>query len=220
MINFSSLKNKTFYIVGLSVSGKSVLQAMIIQNINCYAWDDDVAIRDSIKNPDINFQDPLNVEWEKIDYLVLSPGIVGYGNKAHISAKLAQANNVKIICDIELLYMSCSTANFIGVTGTNGKSTTSVLLHHLIKQSKDAFLGGNIGIPVANLDNYTNKNQHYILELSSYQLEYCSALKVDTAVLLNLSHDHIERHGNFENYINIKKRYLLNLVNHRILLLG
>ena len=207
MINLSKIKEKAFYVVGLSVSGEHIAQAMSEQNTTFFAWDDQEKVRQKLLHFQNKFVPPNKVNWENIDYLLLSPGI----SNDHIAAIAAKSYNVPIICDIDLLVINNITANFIGITGTNGKSTTSALIHHLLSRQKiSSEIGGNIGIPVAKLNNLSSKNQHYVLELSSYQLERSVNLSTDIAVLLNLSTDHLDRHMTFTNYIDAKS----NIFNH------
>ncbi len=205
MINLGNFRNKVFYIVGLSLSGESIVKAMLQQQISCTVWDDNSKIRNDLANLDVVFTQPEDIDWNGIDYLLLSPGIPDYGDNTHRSAVLAKLNNVPIIADVDLLFCCDASAYFIGITGTNGKSTTTALTHYLLqKQSVITQLGGNIGIPIAELQSLPD-DFGYILELSSYQLERCPHLNLNIAVLLNLSVDHLDRHITFDNYSKAKQ---------------
>ena len=139
----------------------------------------------------------LNKSLNLADYIVLSPGISLIKNK-----KLRKFKK-KIITDIDLLYLYKKNFKSIVVTGTNGKSTTCKLIEHLLKKNKlKCFLGGNIGTPVLNLEN--TKNSFIIIEASSFQLSHSKFIKPDFAFFLNLTNDHLDWHGNMNNYFNSK----------------
>ena len=126
--------------------------------------------------------------------------------KPHPVVSLALKHNIPITSDIELLFESNRDAFYIGVTGTNGKSTTTALIHHILAASgKKSNLGGNIGTPVLDLPQSDN-DTIYTLELSSYQLDLLQKYTFNIAILLNITHDHISRHGTYQNYINAKKK--------------
>ncbi|WP_164503784.1 UDP-N-acetylmuramoyl-L-alanine--D-glutamate ligase [Rickettsiales endosymbiont of Stachyamoeba lipophora] len=145
------------------------------------------------------------VSWQEIDYVLVSPGIPTLFPKPHRATELAVNNNIPIISDLELLFAFASNAQFIGITGTNGKSTTTSLIYHILKENGlKVALGGNIGIPVLELPINNSSDFIYVLELSSYQLELLKEYHLNLAILLNITKDHIERHGNMENYIQAK----------------
>lgn len=145
-----------------------------------------------------NFTPVIN--WDEIKYLIQSPGIA----ISHPVAQQALQHKVRILTDINILQKCNPNAHYIGITGTNGKSTTTALIGHILKEANiKVAVGGNIGIPVLDLPV---DQDWYVLELSSYQLELSENLNLDTAVWLNISPDHLERHGNIENYLHAKKR--------------
>lgn len=149
------------------------------------------------------------INWQKIECVVQSPGIA----PSHAISELAISYNIPICTDIDLLQKRSPDANYIGITGTNGKSTTTALIGHILEKSgfKTA-IGGNIGIPALDLPNLVN-GEWYVLELSSYQLELSQNIQLDTAVWLNISEDHIERHKTLENYVKAKQRIFSNAKN-------
>ena len=135
------------------------------------------------------------------DYIILSPGIDI--NRCKLS-KYLKKNNSKIITELDIFYLSYPKIKKITITGTNGKSTTSKLLQEVLKKhKKDVRLTGNIGTPML-LEEGLRNNTIFIVEASSYQLEYSKYYKSEYSLILNISPDHIERHGNFKNYIKAK----------------
>lgn len=149
-----------------------------------------------------HIQDP---EWQSLDYIVLSPGVPLHFPKPHDIVKLAQRYNIPITSDIELFYNANQEAKYIAITGTNGKSTTTALIGHILGESYG--VGGNIGLPVLDLP----QKKGYVLELSSYQLDLLCDFHANIAILLNITPDHIDRHGSLENYIEAKKRIWRNM---------
>lgn len=143
-----------------------------------------------------------NIHWEEIIGVIQSPGI----SPLHPVSLTAQKNNIPIYTDIDLLQKRNPQAKYIGITGTNGKSTTTALIGHILKEAGlKVGVGGNIGIPALALESLDEKGW-YVLELSSYQLELSHILFLDIAVWTNISPDHLERHKTIENYIKAKER--------------
>lgn len=142
---------------------------------------------------------------KKFDYIVLSPGI--NIKKCGLKTFLKRNNN-KIITDLDIFYFKNINNLKITITGTNGKSTTAKLLHEVLKNHKrDVRLIGNIGKPVL-LEKRITKNTEFVIEASSYQLAYSKYFRSDHAMILNISPDHIERHGNISNYVNAKLKLI------------
>lgn len=141
-----------------------------------------------------------NIDWSEIEVMFKSPGI----NWSTPIVKAAQAAGVVIKGDVDLLYRRNPNAQFIGVTGTNGKSTTTSLIGHILKKSGfDVAVGGNIGDAVMNLPEGKDV---YVIEMSSYQLELTQEIIFNKALILNLTPDHLDRHGDMENYMWVKSR--------------
>lgn len=205
--NIFTLKN--FVIIGLSVTGESVYNFLKSISKNTICYDDNISKQKQfmINHPEAVICNINDIIWSKIDFIVISPGI----HKNHYIYTIAKLHNISIISDIDLLYTYSSNSYFIGITGTNGKSTTTSLIAHIIKSNNIDFeFGGNIGTPALNLP--INK-PGYILELSSFQLELTNELRTNISILLNITKDHLDYHLSMENYINAKKRLLSNLTN-------
>jgi len=203
-------KNKRFGVFGLGLSGLATMKYLASHKAEFIAADDQLnAILNISSNyPELaaNLKELTDDSWQKIDYLILSPGIALTHPNPHPVVELARKVNAKIICDIELLYLDNPNAFFIGITGTNGKSTTTALITHILKHNGvNAILGGNIGVPVLDL-KAIDKNTVFVIEASSFQLDLLDKTKFNIALLLNISPDHLDRHGNMENYTKSKYR--------------
>jgi UDP-N-acetylmuramoylalanine--D-glutamate ligase len=193
-------KNKRFFVFGLGKSGLATCRRLVEIGAKVYAWDD--AGQPEISNVDlINYRE---INWQEIDYLVLSPGIPFLENP-HKIVELARGS-CKIIGDVEILYALNPQAKFIAITGTNGKSTTTALIHHiLISAGLRVEMGGNIGVPVLELPDL-DADGIYVLELSSYQLDLLERAEFDISILLNITPDHLDRYSNFTAYCASKER--------------
>jgi UDP-N-acetylmuramoylalanine--D-glutamate ligase len=196
-------KNKKFGVFGLGLSGLATMKYLKDRKADFIAYDDKIH---QIQGFDKYLTDLTDPRWSKLDYLILSPGIPLYFPKPHQVVELARSNNAKIICDIELLYLDNPNAYFIGITGTNGKSTTTALITHILNYNgKKAIAAGNIGTPVLSIDNRSN-DLIFVIEASSFQLDLLDQTKFNIALLLNITPDHLDRHGNMENYAKSKYR--------------
>ena len=144
-------------------------------------------------------------EWSELKALVLSPGVPLTHPKPHPVVELANKHNVPIIGEVELLFRAQPQAIYVGITGTNGKSTTTTLIGHILKESGvTCEVGGNLGTPALALAPL-GKGGVYVLEMSSYQLDLMKSVRFNVAVLLNITPDHIDRHGDMAGYIAAKK---------------
>jgi UDP-N-acetylmuramoylalanine--D-glutamate ligase len=201
--NFVKKLNKPVAVFGLARSGLSTIKAL--QGTKIYAWDDNEKARAEAQRLGTDTQ-PLTAEILKTcAFLVLAPGVPFKFPEPHPVVKAAQSAGTEIICDIELFSRIYDNIRTIGVTGTNGKSTTAALIHHiLISPGRPAILAGNIGSPV--LDHAVTNKPFVVLELSSYQLDLCPTFAPEISVLMNITPDHIERHGTLENYAAAKKK--------------
>lgn len=216
MLSLAPLKLMSYYVVGLGVSGKSTVSALVNAGARVFAYNDGFQKAPDFLDESVRYAKPHEVPWSELDALVLSPGIPHLYPFPHSAATLAREYDVPIICDVDLL-ADCYPENvYIGVTGTNGKSTTTSLLHHLLPSAKCA---GNNGVPVCDLGDIV-ENDVIILELSSYQLERTPHLECDIAVFLNISPDHIDRHGSMEGYIEAKSSILLPKGVAQIIVIG
>lgn len=203
MIIPAQYHQKTVAVIGLGKAGNATANALKQAGANVLLWDDG--------NTQHNSQDTLeSFPWETIAALFLSPGIPLTHPTPHPAVPLAQKAAIPIICDIEALYQTQHQAAYIAITGTNGKSTTTTLIGHILQsQNIPCEIGGNLGVPALELQPLDHKGV-YVLELSSYQLDLCHALTPTISVLLNITPDHLERHGGIEGYIAAKKRIFHN----------
>lgn len=212
MVKLAQSEGKTYAVFGLGKAGMSTLHALLKSQANVFAWDDGEAGRNNAKNlqGDLTITRPEEFPWDNIEALLLSPGVPFTHPEPNPIVKLAQKENCPIYCDIELLYRGYPQANYIGITGTNGKSTTTSLVGHVLKEAGiQTEIGGNLGIPVLDLKGL-DEDGTYVLEMSSYQLDLIEELHFSTTILLNFSPDHLDRHGGMAGYIKAKKRIFKN----------
>mgnify|MGYP001355973682 CR=1 FL=1 len=195
---------KNFLIYGFGKSGYASYKFLHRKN-DCKIIDDNKKnIPLKYKHKSINHK---QLKKNNFDYIVLSPGI--NINLCKLSRYLKK-NSYKIITELDIFYLSYPHIKKITITGTNGKSTTSKLLCDVLKEHrKDVRLTGNIGSPTLLEKNLSN-NTLFVIEASSYQLEYSKFFKSEYSLILNLSPDHIERHGNYKNYVNAKFKLIKN----------
>ena len=195
---------KNFLIYGFGKSGYASYKFLCKKN-NCKIIDDNKKnIPSKYKREIINYS---QLKKNNFDYIVLSPGIDII--KCKLSTYLKK-NSTKVITELDIFYLSYPNIKKITITGTNGKSTTSKLLYDVLKEhGKDVRLTGNIGNPILLETNFKNSTL-FIIEASSYQLEYSKFFKSEYSLILNLSPDHLERHGNFKNYIKAKFKLIQN----------
>ena len=153
-----------------------------------------------------------SIDWSKVAALILTPGVPLTHPEPHWSAKLAQDAGVEVIGDIELFCRErrrhAPDAPFVAITGTNGKSTTTALIAHLLRHAgRDVQMGGNIGVPVLQLEPPAPE-RHYVIECSSYQIDLAPSIDPTVGIMLNVTPDHIDRHGTIEHYAAVKSRIL------------
>lgn len=197
------LANKTIGVVGLARTGRSAARAALDAGARVWAWDDNEPARAALarEQPEIPLSDSLQ---PGTDFLLWSPGVPSTFPKPHPLAVAARRAGLKLVCDVELMAVACAESRFVGITGTNGKSTTTALLTHVLRAAGERVeAGGNIGIPVLGLPRL-GPDGIYVLELSSYQLELLDRAAFDVGVLLNITPDHLYRHGGMEGYIAAK----------------
>jgi len=194
-------------VFGLGVSGLSVVRGLVAGGASVVAWDDRQEQRDMAKSIGADIQNIAESMGADFDFLVLSPGVPLTHPTPHAVVQRAQENNVEIIGDVELFHRAMPSLKTIGITGTNGKSTTTALMAHVLcAAGMNAQAAGNIGTPVLDLD--ANKIDVLVLELSSYQLDLCPTYRPDLAILLNITPDHLDRHGDLAGYTKAKARIL------------
>ena len=210
MIAVPGFSNRKVAVFGLGKSGLSSLRALKAGGAMAFGWDDGQARRDEAAAEGFIMSDPAGWNWSEIAALVLSPGVPLTHPEPHAVVKAAKAAGVEVIGDIELLQRAINAsgarAKLVAITGTNGKSTTTALIGHMVRRcGGNAQIGGNIGKPALDLDAPA-PSTIYVIEVSSYQIDLAPSLKPDVAVLLNISPDHIDRHGTVENYAGVKAR--------------
>ncbi|WP_158929835.1 UDP-N-acetylmuramoyl-L-alanine--D-glutamate ligase [Acidisphaera sp. S103] len=198
---------KRYAVVGLGKNGLPAALGLRAMGAEVVAWDDNPASR-AVPDAGIEVRDPTSGPFD-FDALVLSPGIPHRLPKPHPAAVRAIEAGVPILSDVELLYQavraSGSRARFVGITGTNGKSTTTALLAHIIEQAgTPVAAGANLGPAALSLPLLPHDGV-YVLEMSSYMLERLASIRFDVAVMLNLSADHIDRHGDMAGYALAKR---------------
>ena len=201
MLKSYNFKGKSFAVYGLGLTGKSVVNFLKKNKVNkIFVWDD-YLFKHNFKLKK-NFKTKLN----DVNYIILSPGI--NINKSKFK-KLLLKNKKKIITDLDLFFLKNNVKKSIVITGTNGKSTTCSLIHHILKINKiKNKLAGNIGKPILKLK--FNENFVYVIEASSFQLEYSKFVKPYCAAILNISQDHLDWHGTKKNYIMSKIKIFNN----------
>jgi UDP-N-acetylmuramoylalanine--D-glutamate ligase len=220
MIVPTHLKDKKVAVLGLGRSGRSVAQSLLKAGAHVFAWDDQEGAREVAQKEGIPLINLLFLEWEDIDHLILSPGIPHHYPAPHPVVAQAQIAGLRPLSDIEILCQSQPRARYIGITGTNGKSTTTTLIGHILKESGALVeVGGNLGIPVMEL-NPLKEEGTYVLEVSSYQLEISPSLHFNVSILLNITPDHLERHGGMDGYIAAKRLIYRNATSQDILVMS
>jgi len=206
MIDVTAFRNESVAVLGLARSGLAAAEALKRGGAEVLAWDDAPAKREAAAARGIALADLASADLTGVKALVLSPGIPSTFPAPHKIAARARSAGIDIIGDIELLALSCRAARYAGITGTNGKSTTTALLGHILTAAgMRVAVGGNLGIPALLLDTL-GSDGIYVLEMSSYQLELTKSLVFDVAVLLNITPDHLDRHGGMDGYVAAKER--------------
>jgi UDP-N-acetylmuramoylalanine--D-glutamate ligase len=205
MIAAECFDNRKVAVFGLGRSGISACRSLAAGGAEILAWDDDTERRAAADDEGFGLVNLQVADWSEIEALVLSPGVPLTHPAPHPLVKLAREHGVEVIGDIELFARSHPCGRVIAVTGTNGKSTTTALIGDVLSGTGfETMIGGNIGTPALSLDRM-NGSAVYVLELSSYQIELAPSLVPDVAVLLNLSPDHLDRHGDMARYTAIKQ---------------
>ncbi len=215
MIVAKAWRGKRFAVLGLARSGAATVQALVAGGASVVAWDSDEtkreALAESIQDLSVTLDDvdlrfdPLD-DLAAFDALVVSPGVP---LNTHPLAAAARAAGVPVIGDIELFAQARGDLpphKVVGITGTNGKSTTTALVHHILRTAGvPTLMGGNIGLPILGQDPLPEGGV-YVLELSSYQIDLTQTLDCDVAVLLNITPDHLDRYDGFAGYAASKAR--------------
>jgi UDP-N-acetylmuramoylalanine--D-glutamate ligase len=214
MIEAHSFAGKTVAVFGMGLSGVAAGRSLLAGGANIIAWDDSERGREAARAAGLPVRDLRDGDWSRISALVLAPGVPLTHPEPHWTVKLAQAHGAETIGDTEIFVRerraSGKAAKIIGITGTNGKSTTTALTHHLlVSAGLDAVLGGNIGKAVLDLPPFAD-GRHYVIEFSSFQIDLTPSIDPDAAILLNITPDHLDRHGTLANYATVKEAIFRN----------
>ncbi|MDP5307673.1 UDP-N-acetylmuramoyl-L-alanine--D-glutamate ligase [Paracoccus spongiarum] len=216
MIPVQGVENQVVAVLGLGRSGRTAAAALAAGGAQVIAWDDGTDTRAAAEAEGLRIVDLTRDEgWQGVTALITSPGIAHLYPRPHPVIARAYALGVPVDNDIGLFFRSYATAGWdafdrpprvIAVTGSNGKSTTTALIHHILAEAgRPTQMGGNIGTGVLSLDPATD-GEVVVLELSSYQTDLARALTPDVAVLTNISPDHLDRHAGLGGYFAAKRR--------------
>lgn len=214
MITARAFAQKSYAVLGLARSGMAAAEALLESGAHVTAWDRQEEPRDALAAKysagRVTIADLMEIDLAGFDALVLSPGVP---LNTHPIADKARAVGVPIIGDIELFAQARAELpdhRVIGITGTNGKSTTTALVHHLLEQAGvPARMGGNIGLPILGQDPLEPNDIAvgvYVLELSSYQIDLTFSLACEASTLINVTPDHLDRYDGFADYAASKAR--------------
>lgn len=206
MITSGTWRGKRFAVLGLARSGAATVAALVASGAEVVAWDSDAERAAGFAGPQVTIADLEQISLDGFDALVVSPGVP---INRHPVAARARAAAIPIIGDIELFAQARSELpahQVVGITGTNGKSTTTALVYHILQTAGvQSLMGGNIGLPILG-QTALGQGGVYVLELSSYQIDLTFGLDCDVAVLLNITPDHLDRYGSFDAYAAAKAR--------------
>ncbi|MBD9387540.1 UDP-N-acetylmuramoyl-L-alanine--D-glutamate ligase [Agrobacterium sp. AGB01] len=210
MIPVTVFKGRKAALFGLGGSGLATAKALVAGGADVVAYDDNPDSTAKAAAEGITVADLRTVHWPSLAAFVLAPGVPLTHPKPHWTVELARAAGVEIIGDVELFVRERRAHSpdcpFIAITGTNGKSTTTALIAHILRASgRDTQLGGNIGTAVLTLDP-PKAERYYVVECSSYQIDLTPTLNPTAGLLLNLTPDHLDRHGTMQHYGEVKER--------------
>jgi len=210
MIPVTTFAGETVAVFGLGGSGLASCRALMAGGAQVLAWDDNAAGVAAAEAAGIPTLDLRRADWPGLAALVLAPGVPLTHPKPHWTVELAAEHDVEIIGDVELFCRErravAPDVPFIAITGTNGKSTTTALTAHLLRTAGlDVQMGGNIGTAVLSLEP-PREGRAYVVECSSYQIDLAPSLDPTVGILLNVTEDHLDRHGTIEHYAEVKER--------------
>ena len=210
MIPVTTFAGKKVAVFGLGGSGLVGASALLAGGADVVGYDDNAQSVAKAAAAGIPTADLHAIDWSKVAALVLAPGVPLTHPSPHWSADLAHKANVEVIGDIELFCREraklAPDAPFVAITGTNGKSTTTALIAHLAASAgKDVQMGGNIGTAILSLSP-PRADRVYVIECSSYQIDLAPSLDPSVGILINLSEDHLDRHGTMAHYAAVKER--------------
>jgi UDP-N-acetylmuramoylalanine--D-glutamate ligase len=205
MVVLESYRGRRVAVLGLAKSGLAAARSLLAGGAEVQAWDDNPKAREAVVS-EFALVNLAEIDWRDVAALVLSPGIPHSYPEPHPAVVRAREAGVEILGDLELLGRAQPDARYIGITGTNGKSTTTALIGHILAEAGARVeVGGNLGTPALSLAPL-GRGGTYVLEASSFQLELIPTLAFDIALLLNVTPDHLDRHGSMEAYVTAKRR--------------
>ncbi len=208
MIKLSNVSDQTFLILGFGTSGRATAAALQESGSDVLVWDDKESTRKQAQEAGYEFGNPDTLDFSKLKALVTGPGVPLTHPQPHPVIAKARAAGTPILSDLDLLFTAQPKATYVGITGTNGKSTTTALITYILeKAGRKVQMGGNIGNAALSLEPL-DKNGIYVLELSSYQLDLIQSNPLQIAVWLNITPDHLDRHGDMAGYIKAKKKII------------
>jgi UDP-N-acetylmuramoylalanine--D-glutamate ligase len=224
MIPVTAFAGKKVAIFGLGGSGLASASALLAGGADVIGWDDSAEVVAKAASAGIPSGDLRQVDWKKISALVLAPGVPLTHPAPHWTVRLARAASVEVIGDIELFCRErrarAATAPFVAITGTNGKSTTTALVAHLLRAAgREAEIGGNIGTAILSLAPPDETRAH-VIECSSYQIDLSPTLDPSVGVLLNVTEDHLDRHGTLAHYAAVKERLVTGVQEDGMAIIG
>jgi UDP-N-acetylmuramoylalanine--D-glutamate ligase len=210
VIPITTFAGRKVAIFGLGGSGLASARALLAGGADVIGWDDDAEVIAKATSVDVPTADLRRIEWSGVSALVLAPGVPLTHPSPHWSVGLARAAAVEVIGDIELFCRErrrqAPQSPFVAITGTNGKSTTTALVAHLMRcAGHDTQVGGNIGTAILSLEPPRAGRVH-VIEVSSYQIDLAPTLDPSVGVLINVSEDHLDRHGILRDYAAVKER--------------
>jgi UDP-N-acetylmuramoylalanine--D-glutamate ligase len=210
MTPVETMRGERVALFGLGGSGLSTAQALVAGGAEVAAWDDSAAARERAAAAGIALVDLAQADWRSLKLFVLAPGVPLTHPAPHWTVNLADAAGVPVVGDIELFARErgarAPNAPFVAITGTNGKSTTTALIAHVLEEAgRDVAMGGNIGVPVLDLPPPAAGRTH-VVECSSYQIDLAPSLAPSVGLLINITPDHLDRHGDLARYAAVKER--------------
>lgn len=210
MTPLTAFAGRKVALFGLGGSGLATARALIAGGAEVAAWDDKQESRDKAAAEGLAIIDLAEADWRDFASFILAPGVPLTHPQPHWTVAKAKAAGVEIIGDIELFFREraklAPKAPVVCITGTNGKSTTTALIAHVLKSAgRDVQMGGNIGTAVLALEPPSEARVH-VIECSTFQIDLTPSLAPTVGIQMNLTPDHLDRHGTFEAYGAIKER--------------
>lgn len=206
MIGINTYAGRLVAVLGLGRTGLASARALLAGGADVLVWDDDSDRREAGAGIGARVVAPDDIAWQGVAAVVLSPGVPLTHPNPHPVVGLAERLGAEVVGDVELFARAAPAGRVAAITGTNGKSTTTALLGHLLRDNGTPVqLGANLGTPILDLEP-PREGDVTVLELSSYQIDLTSSLRPDVAVMLNISADHLDRHGGMDGYVAAKRR--------------